>query len=110
MTPGVKEQQRAELHKTIWQIASDLRGSYIATQREKELAKIISAENLKSEETGRFLDGALCTTGTATTKVLPAVSRFSKDKNHSAQKQYVIEKLGVFFELFFGLGSHGDNR
>lgn len=27
MAHGVKEQQRAELHKTIWQVANDLRGS-----------------------------------------------------------------------------------
>ncbi|MGO2140772.1 MAG: type I restriction-modification system subunit M [Leucobacter sp.] len=27
MTHGVKENQRAELHKTIWQVANDLRGS-----------------------------------------------------------------------------------
>lgn len=27
MIPGVKEQQRAELHKMIWQVANDLRGS-----------------------------------------------------------------------------------
>ena len=27
MAHGVKEQQRAELHKTIWQVATDLRGS-----------------------------------------------------------------------------------
>ncbi|MHA3722477.1 type I restriction-modification system subunit M [Leucobacter sp. HY1910] len=27
MTQGMKEQQRAELHKTIWQVANDLRGS-----------------------------------------------------------------------------------
>ena len=27
MTPATKEGQRAELHKTIWRIANDLRGS-----------------------------------------------------------------------------------
>ncbi|HRA47668.1 MAG TPA: type I restriction-modification system subunit M N-terminal domain-containing protein [Thermomicrobiales bacterium] len=27
MTPVTKEAQRAELHKTIWRIANDLRGS-----------------------------------------------------------------------------------
>lgn len=115
MTHSVKEQQRAQLHKTIWQVANDLRGSYTATHREKELANVISAENLKPEETERFIDaafreGALRTTGTATTMVLPPASRFSKDKNHSAKKKRVIEKLRVFFERFFGLGSHEENR
>lgn len=27
MTPSTREAQRAELHKTIWRIANDLRGS-----------------------------------------------------------------------------------
>jgi type I restriction enzyme R subunit len=84
--------------------------AYVAAQREKELAEIIGAENLRPEETARFVDaafrdGTLRTTGTAITKVLPPVSRFSKDKNHSAKKQRVIQLLGDFFERFFGLSS-----
>ena len=84
--------------------------AYVAAQREKELAEIIGAENLKPEETARFVeaafrDGALRTTGTAITKVLPPVSRFSKDKNHSAKKQRVIQLLGDFFDRFFGLSA-----
>ncbi|WP_313279030.1 type I restriction endonuclease subunit R [Timonella senegalensis] len=84
--------------------------AYVAVQRENELAEIITAENLKPEETARFIEAAfrdkqLRTTGTAITKVLPPVSRFSKDKNHSAKKQRVIEKLGAFFDRFFGLSS-----
>lgn len=84
--------------------------AYVAAQREKELAEIIGTENLKPEETARFVeaafrDGALRTTGTAITKVLPPVSRFSKDKYHSAKKQRVIQLLGDFFERFFGLST-----
>jgi len=83
---------------------------YVAAQREKELAQIIASENLKPEETARFIETAfrdkqLRTTGTAITKVLPPVSRFSKDKNHSAKKQRVIQKLGDYFERFFGLSA-----
>ncbi|MHA3722481.1 type I restriction endonuclease subunit R [Leucobacter sp. HY1910] len=86
--------------------------AYVAAQREKELAEIIGSENLKPEETARFVeaafrDGALRTTGTAITKVLPPVSRFSKDRNHSAKKQRVIRLLGDFFDRFFGLSSEG---
>lgn len=85
---------------------------YVAAQRDKELAEIISTENLKVKETEQFIDaafrnGALRTTGTAITKVLPPVSRFSKDKSHSAKKQRVIEMLGEFFERFFGLSAGG---
>lgn len=83
---------------------------YVAAQREKELAQIIASENLKPEETARFIQTAfrdkhLRTTGTALTKVLPPVSRFSKDKNHSARKHRVIQLLGDFFDRFLGLGS-----
>ena len=86
--------------------------AYVAAQREKELAEIISTENLKVEETERFVeaafrDGQLRTTGTAITKVLPPVSRFSKDKGHREKKQRVIQLLGEFFERFFGLGNGG---
>lgn len=89
--------------------------AYIAAQREKELADIISTENLKPEETEHFInaafrDGSLRTTGTAITKVLPPVSRFSRDKNHSAKKQRVIQRLGEFFERFFGLSTNSEVR
>jgi type I restriction enzyme R subunit len=89
--------------------------AYVAAQREKELAQIISTENLKPEETERFIDGAfrdgqLRTTGTAITKVLPPVSRFSKDKGHREKKQRVIQLLGEFFERFIGLSSVKDDR
>lgn len=88
--------------------------AYVAAQREKELAEIIGAENLKPEETAKFVeaafrDGALRTSGTAITKVLPPVSRFSKEKNHSAKKQRVIQLLAEFFERFFGLGTGEDD-
>ncbi len=88
--------------------------AYVAAQQEKELGEIIATESLKPEETAKFVqaafrDGALRTTGTAITKVLPPVSRFSKDKNHSAKKQRVIQRLGEFFERFLGLGNGGDD-
>jgi type I restriction enzyme R subunit len=51
-----------------------------------------------------FRDGAVPTTGTAVTKILPPVSRFSKNNAHSAKKQTVLDKLAAFFERYFGLG------
>jgi type I restriction enzyme R subunit len=87
--------------------------AYVGAQREKELDQIIEVENLKPEETEKFIraafrEGQLRTTGTAITKVLPPVSRFSKDKNHSEKKQRVIRLLSEFFEKFFGLGANFD--
>lgn len=82
--------------------------AYLEAQREKELGEIIAAENLKPEETAQFIDaafreGSIRASGTAITKVLPPVSRFSKEKNHGEKKRRVVQKLGEFFERFFGL-------
>ncbi|MGP5015789.1 type I restriction endonuclease subunit R [Glutamicibacter ardleyensis] len=82
--------------------------AYLEAQREKELGEIIAAENLKPEETVQFIDaafreGSIRSSGTAITRVLPPVSRFSKEKNHGEKKRRVVQKLGEFFERFFGL-------
>jgi type I restriction enzyme R subunit len=52
-----------------------------------------------------FRDGAISATGTAITKVLPPASRFSADAAHSTKKRTVLERLGAFFERYFGLAS-----
>ncbi|GAB3275672.1 type I restriction endonuclease subunit R [Sinomonas notoginsengisoli] len=87
---------------------------YIAERRESELSQIIDEENLRPEETRKFVDasfreGSLRTTGTAITKVLPPVSRFSARGGHGEKKQRVLAKLGEFFERFFGLSSSEGN-
>lgn len=82
--------------------------AFIRTRRDAELAAIIESEGLKPDETRAFIetsfrDGAIQATGTAITKVLPPVSRFSADGGHGEKKQRVLAKLGEFFERFFGL-------
>ncbi|WP_286719944.1 type I restriction endonuclease subunit R [Microbacterium sp. UBA1612] len=84
--------------------------AFIAAKREAELEAIIEDERLRADATRAFIeiafrDGALRTTGTAITKVLPPASRFAPDGGHGEKKQRVIERLGVFFERFFGLGA-----
>jgi len=49
-------------------------------------------------------DGAIATLRTAITKILPPVSRFSKNNAYSTKKQTVLDKLAAFFERYFGLG------
>ncbi|TAM66470.1 MAG: type I restriction endonuclease subunit R [Microbacteriaceae bacterium] len=85
---------------------------FVAARREAELEEIIANENLRPDETrafieGAFRDGVIRTGGTAITKVLPPTSRFSPGGSHGEKKQRVIEKLGAFFERFFGLSSDG---
>ncbi|MCK8115250.1 type I restriction endonuclease subunit R [Anaerosoma tenue] len=86
--------------------------AFILARREAELAAIIESEGLRPDETRAFIetafrDGAIRTTGTAITKVLPPASRFSPEGGHGEKKQRVLGKLGEFFERFFGLGSSG---
>ncbi|MFT3874450.1 MAG: type I restriction endonuclease subunit R [Nocardioides sp.] len=81
---------------------------FVEARRAEELEAIISEENLKPEETRAFVesafrDGAVPTGGTAITRILPPVSRFSPGAGHAAKKQTVIEKLLTFFDRYFGL-------
>ncbi|MEK0210527.1 type I restriction endonuclease subunit R [Bifidobacterium mongoliense] len=87
---------------------------YIATKREQELHQIISDEHLKPEPTHQFVanafrDGALQTSGTAITTILPPASRFTIGGGHAEKKQRVIDKLSAFFKRFTGLGQ-GEER
>lgn len=79
---------------------------YVTEEKEKELASIVAEENLKPDETERFVastfrDGRLKTTGTAIDAILPPVRRFGGGR--AEKKRSVIEKLKVFFEKFMGV-------
>ena len=82
--------------------------SYVAEEKERQLFTIIKEENLKEEETRKFIDvafrdGSVKTSGTAIDKLMPPMSRFGGE-NRAEKKQGVIQKLQVFFERFFGIG------
>ncbi|MHA6507858.1 type I restriction endonuclease subunit R [Tessaracoccus sp. Y1736] len=84
--------------------------AYIAERREAELQTIIDDEHLKPDETRRFVahafaDGALQTTGTAVTKILPPVSRFAPANGHGEKKARVLTRLAAFLDRFLGLGA-----
>ena len=74
----------------------------------EELEKIIDDENLNRDEAYRFIknafrDGSIPTTGTAITKVLPPVSRFSKTGERTKKRESIIVKFTRFFERFFDI-------
>jgi type I restriction enzyme R subunit len=74
----------------------------------EELERIIAEENRDPEATRSFVDnafrdGSIPVTGTAVTKILAPVSRFSKTSGYAGKKQAVLDKLAVFFERYFGL-------
>ncbi len=80
---------------------------FVHEQKETDLDAIIREENLKPEETKKFIDnsfrhGTLKTTETDMDKIMPPVSRFG-GANRGAKKQSVIEKLMKFFEKYLGL-------
>ena len=82
---------------------------YVAEQRELDLAAIIDEEKLKPAETRKYLEnafreGEIKTTGTDIDKLMPPVSRFG-GAGRAKKKQSVIDRLKVFFEKYFGIGS-----
>ena len=82
--------------------------TYVAKEKEKELADIIATEKLKPEETRKFIenafrDGEIKTIGTDIDNLMPPVSRFGGGKR-TEKKQGVIARLKAFFERFFGIG------
>lgn len=81
---------------------------YIAQHQEAELNQIIATEHLKPGPTRRFIDiafrdGAVPTTGTDITLILPPTSRFSGHDNHSVKKARVLQELEQFFSRYHGL-------
>lgn len=82
--------------------------TFVAEEKERQLVTIIQEENLKDEETRRFMDsafrdGSVKTTGTDIDKLMPPISRFDGG-NRAEKKQTIIEKLKGFFDRFFGIG------
>jgi type I restriction enzyme R subunit len=81
---------------------------YIDAKRQEELDRIIKEENLKPDETYKFIGNAFkCgyieTTGTEFPKILPPVSRFSPDGAFAKKRETVLQKLQTFFERFFDI-------
>ena len=82
--------------------------TFVAEEKERQLVAIIQEENLKDDETRRFMessfrDGSVKTTGTDIDRLMPPISRFGGG-NRAEKKQTIIEKLQAFFERFFGVG------
>lgn len=89
--------------------------AFVDANRTAELDDIITQEGLNPEETKKFIerafrDGTISTAGTAVTKILPPVSRFSSDGGHGVKKQHVLARLRAYLERFLGLGSNGEDN
>ena len=82
--------------------------AFVAEQKENDLKQIITEENLKEEETRKFIetafrDGAVKTTGTDIDKLMPPMTRFGGG-NRAQKKQGIIARILAFFEKYFGIG------
>ncbi len=81
---------------------------FVDKKKVEELEHIIDSEGLDHDATYTFVknsfrDGNVATTGTAITKVLPPVSRFSPTGERTQKRESVLNKLASFFERFFDI-------
>ena len=82
--------------------------NYVEENRNSDLIKIIDQENLKHDETYKFMEnafkvGEIKTYGTSIDNLMPPMSRFG-DSNRTKTKQKVIDKLKNYFDKYFGIG------
>jgi len=92
-------------------VDADVEGAwkaFVDAKRAEDLDRIIADESLRPDETRAFVerafrDGGVPTAGTAITKILPPVSRFSQANHHAAKRQTVIDRLADLFGRYFGL-------
>ena len=81
---------------------------FIETKKREELDRIIVEECLHARHTNMFMKnafraGSIPVAGTAITKILPPTSRFNPNSDYAMKKQAVLNRLGRFFERFYGL-------
>jgi len=84
---------------------------FIEERKLEELNKIIEDENLNKDETYKYIanafrDGFVQETGTAITKVIPPVSRFSKTGERTKKRESVLERLIAFFNRFWDISDN----
>jgi type I restriction enzyme R subunit len=82
--------------------------SFVDAKKLEELESIITEEKLDKDETYKFInnafrDGFVQTTGTAITKVLPPVSRFTPTGDRTKIRDKVLDKLSAFFNKFWDI-------
>jgi type I restriction enzyme R subunit len=92
----------------IHSVVDDDWQKFVDKKKIEELEKIIVSEGLDPDETYTFVrnafrDGSVATTGTAITKALPPVSRFSPTGERTKKRESVLTKLTNFFERFFDI-------
>ncbi len=85
--------------------------SFVNSKKIEELDRIIAEENLDKDETYKFIenafrDGNVQTSGTAISRIMPPVSRFSPDQVRGRKRETVLDRLSAFFSKFFDISSN----
>lgn len=80
--------------------------NYVAQRKEEDLANLIDEENLRPEETRKFLelafrDGEFQTGGEELQNLMPRRSLF--DDDNEERTETIIEKIKTFFERYLGI-------
>ncbi len=94
----------------IHSVVDDDWQKFVEGKKVEELEIIIKSEGLNHDATYAFIknafrNGNVTTTGTAITKILPPVSRFTPTGERSKKRESVIESLTRFFERFFNIST-----
>jgi type I restriction enzyme R subunit len=82
--------------------------AFTEEKKAEDLEKIIEEENLKPEETRKFIanalrDEELKSTGIEFANILPSLPMFDKDNTRAKKKAAVLKKLRLFFEKYLGV-------
>lgn len=82
--------------------------SYVNEKKVEELNAIIEEENLNHDETYKFIgnsfnNGYVQTTGTAISKILPPISRFSPSGERTRKREKALDRLTAFFNKFWDI-------
>ena len=82
--------------------------THVKQQSEIDLAKMFTENDLKPEETRKFLEnvfreGEFRTFGSDINNIMPPLSRW--DTNRASKIQAIIDKLKAFFDKYFGAGN-----
>lgn len=92
----------------IHSVVDDDWQKFVDKKKVEELEDIIKDEGLDHDETYKFVqnafrDGNVTTTGTAISKILPPMTRFSQDGERTKKRESVLTKLSGFFDKFFDI-------
>ncbi|MBP3223440.1 MAG: hypothetical protein J6M18_05900 [Actinomycetaceae bacterium] len=81
---------------------------FLCTRKENDIRELIETEKLNEEFARIFIDrcfesGEVAETGTAITRILPKMSRFSAGSQRNVVKKRVLEKISKIVSLYGGL-------